>query len=131
MEPCLLTLPSLILKQTQALLHRGLGLHKTQFDTIIQFSSFSQSCLTLCDSMNCSMQDLHVHHECPEGKEGKVAQSCPTLCDPIVCSLPGSSVHGIFQTRVLEWVVISFSRGSSPPRDRTQVSRIVGRRFTH
>ena len=46
------------------------------------------------------------------------------------CSLPGSSVHGIFQARVLEWVAISFSRRSSWPRDWTQVSRIVGRRFT-
>ena len=46
------------------------------------------------------------------------------------CSLPGSSVHGIFQARVLEWVAISFSRESSRPRDRTQVSHIVGRRFT-
>ena len=60
----------------------------------------------------------------------EVAQSCPTLCDPMDCSLPGSSVHGIFQARVLEWVSISFSRRSSWPRDRTQVSRIVGRRFT-
>ena len=46
-------------------------------------------------------------------KESKVAQSCPTLCDPLDHSLPGSSVHGIFQTRELEWVAISFSRGSS------------------
>ena len=46
-------------------------------------------------------------------------------------SLPGSSVHGIFQARILEWVAISFSRGSSPPSDRTQVSCIVGRRFYH
>ena len=45
------------------------------------------------------------------------------------CSLPGSSIHGIFQARGLGWVAISFSRGSSQPRDRTQVSRIVGRRF--
>ena len=44
-------------------------------------------------------------------------------------SLPGSSLHGILQARVLEWVAISFSRGSSLPRDRTQVSRIPGRRF--
>ena len=62
--------------------------------------------------------------------ESEVSQSCPTLCDPIDCSLPGSSVHGIFQARVLEWVAISFSRRSSWPRDRTQVSYIVGRRFT-
>ena len=46
------------------------------------------------------------------------------------CSLPGSSVHGIFQTTVLEWIAISFSRGSSRPRDWTQVSRIVDRHLT-
>ena len=63
-------------------------------------------------------------------KWSEVAQSCPTLCDPMDCSLPGSSVHRIFQARVLEWVAISFSRGSSRPGDQTWVSRIVGRRFT-
>ena len=46
-------------------------------------------------------------------------------------SLPGSSVHGILQARIQEWVAIPFSRGSSPPRDRTWVSRIVGRFFSH
>ena len=51
----------------------------------------------------------------------EVTQSCLTLCDPMDCSLSGSSVHGIFQARVLEWVAISFFRGSSQPRDRTQV----------
>ena len=51
------------------------------------------------------------------------------LCNPMDCSLPGSSVHGIFQARILEWVAISFSWGSSQPRDRTQVSCIVGRCF--
>ena len=45
--------------------------------------------------------------------ESEVAQSCPTLCNPTGCSLPGSSVHGIFQTIVLEWIAISFSKGSS------------------
>ena len=45
--------------------------------------------------------------------ESEVAQSCLTLCDPVDCSPPGSSVHGILQARILEWVVISFSRGSS------------------
>ena len=59
----------------------------------------------------------------------EVAQSCPTLRDPVDCSPPGSSVHGILQARILEWVAISFSRGSSRPRDRTQVSRIAGGRF--
>ena len=61
--------------------------------------------------------------------ESEVAQSCPTLCNPMDYSLPGFSVHGIFQARVLEWVAIAFSRGSSRPRDRTWVSCIVGRRF--
>ena len=54
----------------------------------------------------------------------------PICCDPMDCSLRGSSVHGIFQARVLEWVAISFSRGSSRPRDQTQISRIAGRCFT-
>ena len=62
--------------------------------------------------------------------ESEVAQSCPTLCDPMDCSLPGSSIHGIFQAIVLDSVSISFSRGSSPPRDWTRVSCIVDRRFT-
>jgi len=44
-------------------------------------------------------------------RESEVAQSCPTLSDPMDCSLPGSSVHGIFQARVLEWGAIAFSDG--------------------
>ena len=51
-----------------------------------------------------------------------VTQACLTLCDPMDCSLLDSSVHGIFQAIILEWVAISFSRGSSRPRDRTHVS---------
>ena len=43
----------------------------------------------------------------------EIAQSCPTLCDPVDCSLPGSSIHGIFQAKVLEWVAISFSRAAT------------------
>ena len=58
------------------------------------------------------------------------AQSCPTLSDPMNCSSPGSSVHGILQARILEWVAIPFSRGSSQPRDQTRVSCIAGRFFT-
>ena len=52
------------------------------------------------------------------------AQSCPTLCDPVHWSWPDSSVHRILQARVLEWVAISSSRASSPPRDQTWVSGI-------
>ena len=62
--------------------------------------------------------------------ESEVAQLCPALCDPMAYSLPGSSVHGIFQAIVLECIAISFSRGSSQPRDWSRVSGIVDRRFT-
>ena len=55
-------------------------------------------------------------HVCP--------QPCPTLCEPLICSPPGFFVHGILQARILEWVAIPFSKGSSRPRDRTCVSWI-------
>ena len=54
------------------------------------------------------------------------AQLCLTLCDSMDCSLPGSSVHGIFQARILEWVAVSFSRGPSWPRNRTHIICISG-----
>ena len=58
------------------------------------------------------------------------AQSCPALWDPMDCSPPGSSVHGISQARIPEWVPISFSRGSSQPRDQTQVP-CIGRQILY
>ena len=85
-----------------------------------------QSCLTLCDPIDGSPTRLlrpwdspgkntgvgcHFLLQCMKVKsEGEVAQSCLILSDPIDCSPPGSSVHGIFQARVLEWVAIAFSR---------------------
>ena len=60
----------------------------------------------------------------------KSLQLCPILCDPIDGSPPGSPVPGILQARTLEWVAISFSRGSSPPSDQTRVSCTAGRFFT-
>ena len=77
--------------------------------------------------------NLHPDHDTSFSlvtKWSEVAQSWPTLCNPIDCSPPGSSIHGIFQARVLEGVAISFSRGSSWTRDQTQVSHIAGRCFT-
>ena len=65
--------------------------------------------------------------------ESEVAQSGPTLCDPMDGNLPGYVVHGIFQVRILEWVAMPSTRGSSLPRDQTRVSCgscIVGRFFT-
>ena len=83
-----------------------------------------QSCPTLCDSIDSSPPgscpwdspgkntgvDCHFLLQCMNVKsESEVSQSCLTLCDPIDCSLPGSSIHGIFQARVLEWGAIAFS----------------------
>ena len=59
-----------------------------------------------------------------------ITQSCLTLCDPMNCSPPGSCVHGILQARILDWVAISFSKGSSQPRDQTWLSSIADRFFT-
>ena len=71
--------------------------------------------------------EIELHY--PEGPDGEaevcersVAQSCPTLWDPMDCSPPGSSVHGILQARIQEWVSISYSRGSSPSREQTSTS---------
>ena len=64
-------------------------------------------------------------HAVNVSREVKVAQSCPALCDPM-----NYVVHGILQARILEWVAFLFSRGSSQPRDQTQVSRIAGGFFT-
>ena len=70
-----------------------------------------------------------LHFTNDRGGGGLVAKSCLTLCDPMDCSPQGSSVHGILQARILEWVAISFSRASSQPRNRTQASCIIGRFF--
>ena len=76
----------------------------------------------------CASCCLHLSRKRPsvlvwfQFKLCSVAQSCPTPCDPMACSPPGCSAPGILQARILEWVAISSSRGSSLPRDRTQVS---------
>ena len=72
------------------------------------------------------MRYLYAMHD-------KRLQSCPTLCDPVDCSPPGSSVHGILQARILEWVAMPFSRGSSRLRDGTRVSYVSceGRRVLY
>ena len=77
--------------------------------------------LTLC---------LAFHWHLIRKKESEVAQSCLTLCDPMDSSLPGSTVNGIFQARILEWVASSFSRESSLPRNQTQVFCTAGMLFT-
>ena len=73
-------------------------------------------------SVSCDLESLitfYLHmHMCMLN----CFQSCPTLCNPMDCSPPGSSVHGILQARILEWVAMPSSRGSSQPRDWTHVS---------
>ena len=88
--------------------------------------------------LRCMMTSVWLtgmgHHAQVEvkGQEVKVfvTQLCPTLCDPMDCSPSVSTVHGILQARILELVVILFSRGSSQPRDQTRVSHIASRLFT-
>ena len=92
----------------QAIVH---GVAK-EWDTTEQLNNnkiYSQS-----HSVLCSAQSLQSH---------------PTLHNPMDCNPPGSSVHGILQARILEWVAMLSSRGSSQSRDQTQVSCIAGRSF--
>ena len=93
--------------------HVGLNLQRNPYPLSLEMAAplWKQACL---------LSSLTV---------SEVTQSCPTRCEPVDRSLPGSSVHGIVQARILEWVTISFSRGSSRPWDRTPVSRIRGRHF--
>ena len=79
---------------------------------------------TLCEASFYHWQSLTL-------SECLVAQSCLTLCDPVDYSPPGPSVNGILQARILEWFVVSSSRGSSRPRDWTQVSHIAGRQILY
>ena len=99
-----------------------------------------QSCLTLCNPIDGSPQKLprpwdspgkntgegcHCLLQCRKVKsESKVTQSCLTLRNPMDCSLPGSSVHGIFQARVLEWVAIAFSHSNASTSQSYTLSRL-------
>ena len=113
--------------------------------TIKKAIAAAQSCPTLCDPIDGSPPDspvpgspgkntgvgCHFLLQCRKVKsQSEVVQLCLPLSNPMDCSLLGSSVHGIFQAIVLDWIAIFFSRGSSQPRARTQVSCIVDRRFT-
>ena len=69
------------------------------------------------NQVTCMRNAGQISNSLVRESESEVAQLCPTLCDPADCSPPGSSVHGFLQARILEWVAISFSRGSSQPRD--------------
>ena len=75
----------------------------------------------------CPPSFCHLSRESALKVNVLVTQSCPSLCDPMDCSPPGPSVRGILQARILEWVAISFCRGSSRPRDQTHVFYMSGR----
>ena len=88
----------------------------------LEFEPWLTYLLTVVKLHVLSVPYLYVH--------AQSLQSCLTLCDPMDGSPPGSSVHGILQARILEWVAMPSSRGSSQPRDQTQVSCTAGRFFT-
>ena len=110
-----------------------LGMHRAGFPAKIPVhsagatQSYGFKCRLICLPGQIAISFWTCFAIAYKESESEAAQSCLTLCDPMGYSLPGSSVHGIFQARVLEWVAISFSRGSSQPRDRTQVFHIVSK----
>ena len=81
-------------------------------------------------SLTCKDLKFQIPSWTPDQLNQLCVLSCSVICNPIDCSSPGSSVHGTFQARILEWVAMPSSRGSSQLRDPTQVSRIAGRPFT-
>ena len=106
----------------------------------LQFSSGQVSRSFVSDSLR-PHESQHVRPPCPSPTPGVHSdsrlslQSCPTLCDPMDCSPPGSSVHRILQARILEWVAMYFSRGTSWLRNRihvepNQTHELAGRFFT-
>ena len=102
-------------------------------ESLNQIFSFLFQNLGLCRLVALSKAQtdryLSPNSQC-ERQKVEVAQLCLTLWDPMDYSLPASSVHGILQARILEWVATPYSRGSSWPRDWTWVSSIAGRFFT-
>ena len=87
------------------------------------------TCICMAEFLCCSPETVTIMLTSYNEKKVKVLviQSCPTLCDPMDCSLPGSSVRGILQAIILEWVTIPFFRGSSRASNWTQVSSTAGR----
>ena len=108
--------------------------HENVSQLLLETLWFLEAMLTLPVWDDCCLStylawECHFLETFPIWGWSEVAQSCPTLCNPVDCSPLGSSIYGIFLARILEWVAISFSRGSSRPRDGTHVSCIAGRRF--
>ena len=105
--------------------HLKLHLLQTLFHLLYFFLTALQLPDLLCFYLLIYLSSIYSHQNVNSGKAIHVCvQSCPTLCDPMDCNPPGFSVHGIFQARILEWVAISYSKGSSQPRDQTCISCI-------
>ena len=103
--------------------------------TLASISISDITVFTSSSSICCPTESIYHSKKTPELKQYidvrvLVAQSCPTLCDPMDCSPPGFSVHEILQARILEWIVIPFSRETARPKDWILVSCIAGRFFT-
>ena len=115
--------PSDVCQQSLALLP-GKGI--TPFS-----ASLSHGCL--CFLCLCAHVAFSSYGTSPVGLVLKLLQSCPTLCNLMGCSPPWDSVHGIFQAKILVWIAISFSKGSSQPRARTRVSYVscIGRQTVY
>ena len=113
-EGCLFSLVSFLLLSLPPSLHSSAHFFPS---LLVSFLSPSRHFLNI----------FQVHTHTHTHTHTEVSQSRLTLCNPVDCSPPGSSVHGIFQAWIVEWVAVSFSRGSSWPRDRTQVPCTVGR----
>ena len=95
---------------------------------VLQFDSYQRTGSSKQDLIPESLGTVDEQFE--EEVAVLVAQLCPTVCNPVDCSPPGSSVHGILQERMLKWVAISFSRGSSQPMVQTSTSCLAGRFLT-
>ena len=118
------------LKRTEMLTHDAAKHFLCRSTFLIYFSKFTALSVaksSLSPSLHQWMIALWITHFFLTPVPVKLLQSCPALSDPMDHSAPGSSLHGIHQARVLEWIAISFSRGSPRPRDRTWISRIPGR----
>ena len=98
--------------------------HGSNFSDLLQLWSSLSMCKGPVPRYGCECESVH----------DQLLQSCPTLCDLMGYSPPGSSVHGILQARILEWVAMPYSRGSARPKDQTHISYvscIAVRFFTH
>ena len=116
-------------------LHLTVCLIQTGFDSFTRYLQSAckyEPCPRCCKNIIGNMTCKPCPHEAfsPWRRKAKVPQSCLTLGDPMDCSPPGSSGHWILQARILQWVAIPFPRGSSWPRNWTQVSCTAGRFFT-